>query len=99
LPEAHFLSGILLEKLGDRVGAEQQYLRTLLLDRDFALAWFYLGNLYLREGNLRAARREFRRATKISERKGGEASGALRRLFSDEAVRDFCRRRLHQDRR
>ena len=97
LPEGYFLSGILLEKAGDRAGAERQYLRTLLLDRDFALAWFYLGNLYLREGNLRAARREFNRALKISERKRGAAPGALRRLFSDEAVQDFCRRRLHKD--
>ena len=96
LPEGYFLSGILLEKLGDRAGAERQYLRTLLLDRDFALAWFYLGNLYLREGNLRAARREFNRALKISERKRNPP-GALRRLFSDEAVQDFCRRRLHKD--
>jgi chemotaxis protein methyltransferase CheR len=96
LPEGYFLSGILLEKIGDRAGAERQYLRTLLLDRDFALAWFYLGNLYLREGNLRAARREFNRALKITERKRNPP-GALRRLFSDEAVQDFCRRRLHKD--
>jgi chemotaxis protein methyltransferase CheR len=96
LPEGYFLSGILFEKAGDLAGAERQYLRTLLLDRDFALAWFYLGNLYLREGNLRAARREFNRALKITEQKRA-APGALRRLFSDEAVQDFCRRRLHKD--
>ena len=96
LPEGYFLSGILFEKAGDLAGAERQYLRTLLLDRDFALAWFYLGNLYLREGNLRAARREFNRALKITEQKRA-TPGALRRLFSDEAVQDFCRRRLRKD--
>src|SRR5207253_528347 len=41
LPEGYFLSCILFEKAGDLAGAERQYLRTLLLDRDFALAWFY----------------------------------------------------------
>jgi chemotaxis protein methyltransferase CheR len=96
LPEGYFLSGTLFEKAGDLAGAERQYLRTLLLDRDFALAWFYLGNLYLREGNLRAARREFNRALKITEKKRATPR-ALRRLFSDEAVQDFCRRRLRKD--
>ncbi|HJZ86515.1 MAG TPA: CheR family methyltransferase [Polyangia bacterium] len=93
LPEAYFLAGILLEKEGDLGGAERQYMRTVLLDRDFALAWFYLGNLYLREGNLRAARREFRRALKITER-ARPPRGALPRLFPDQMVRDFCRRRI-----
>jgi tetratricopeptide (TPR) repeat protein len=97
LPEGYFLLGTLLEKMGDQASAERQYLRTLLLDRDFALAWFYLGNLYLREGNTRAARREFDRALKVSERKRKLPPSALRRLFSDEAVQDFCRRRLHKD--
>src|SRR5262249_2118039 len=94
LPEAYFLSGILHEKQGDAAGAEKQYMRTVCLDRDFALAWFYLGNLYLREGNVRAARREFRRALKIADHARPARAGGLRRLFPDEVVQDFCKRRL-----
>ena len=54
----------------------------------------YLGNLYLREGNVRAARREFRRALKTAEHAKPVRPGGLRRLFPDEVVQDFCRRRL-----
>jgi chemotaxis protein methyltransferase CheR len=55
----HFLSAIILQELDRMEEAAASLKRTLYLDPNFVLAHYSLGNLMLRRGNARAAKKSF----------------------------------------
>jgi chemotaxis protein methyltransferase CheR len=58
-PGLHFLCAIILQELNRIDEAGASFKRTLYLDQNFLLAHFALGNLGLRQGNGRAAKKYF----------------------------------------
>ncbi len=58
-PAAHFLKALILEELGDLIGAEAALRGVLYLEHNSALARFRLGNIYLKGLNKSGAMREF----------------------------------------
>ena len=72
-PGLHFLCAIILQELNRIEEAGVSLKRTLYLDQNFLLAHFALGNLGLRQGNARAAKKHFENVlTLLKECKPGE---------------------------
>lgn len=67
-PHLHFLQGSIFQEIGQNKDAQQAFKKTLFLDPQFVLAYFSLGNLYLKEGNTKASTLYFRNALEILER-------------------------------
>lgn len=68
LAEAHFILGICWINLGKRDRAVEQLKKTVFIDRDHALAYFYLANLYLEIGDQGKAANEYHRTLRALER-------------------------------
>ncbi|MBU5614073.1 tetratricopeptide repeat protein [Geomonas sp. Red51] len=67
-PHGHYLLSMILEQLGDAAGAETAVRRALYLDHDYLLAYFALGNLCRRRGELREAEQSFKTALRLLQR-------------------------------
>lgn len=65
----HYLLSIILEQQGDLAGAMQSLKRSLFIDHDFLLAYFALGNLCRRCGDLKESERNFSTALRLLERR------------------------------
>ena len=71
-PGLHFLRAIILQEL-DRIDEEAASLkRTLYLDPDFVPAYYSLGNLMLRQGDMQAAQKHFENALTLLNTLGQE---------------------------
>lgn len=97
LPEIYFLQALLEEKNGEYQRAVENYQRVILLQQDFAMAHFNLGNLFLKLTRGRDARREFENTLKILERDRDNRSLHFSGGLSREAVMEFCRLQLLED--
>ncbi|QWV95681.1 chemotaxis protein CheR [Geomonas oryzisoli] len=64
----HYLLSMILEQLGDDAGAEASLKRALYLDHDYLLAYFALGNLCRKRGELREAEQSFGNALRLLQR-------------------------------
>lgn len=67
-PRTHYLLSMVLEQQGDATGAESSLKRALYLDHDYLLAYFALGNLSRRRGDLREAEHNFNNALRLLQR-------------------------------
>lgn len=65
----HYLLSIILEQQGDLAGAMLSLKRALFIDHDFLLAYFALGNLCRRCGDLKESERNFSTALRLLERR------------------------------
>jgi len=90
VPEIYFLHAILDEKNGEVEQAIANYQRVILLQPDFAIAHFNLGNLYLKLHRHRDARREFGNAAAALSRDPENRSLRFSGGLSREAVIHFC---------
>ncbi len=91
LPEIYLLLALLDEKNGNYQMAVGNYQRVILLDPDFAMAHFNLGNLFLKMDRYRDARREFGNTIDILERDTDNKSLRFSGGLGREAVIEFCR--------
>ena len=98
MPEIYFLQALLEEKNGEFQRAVENYQRVILLQQDFAMAHFNLGNLFLKITRPRDARREFENTLKILERDPDNRSLHFSGGLSREAVMEFCRLQLDDGR-
>jgi chemotaxis protein methyltransferase CheR len=67
--QSHYLLAAILDEEGRPGEAETAFKRTLYIDHDHILAYFALGNLGLKGGRKREARRNFRNALELLERR------------------------------
>ncbi|WP_239027912.1 CheR family methyltransferase [Geomonas subterranea] len=65
---SHYLFSMILEQLGDAEGAEASLKRALYLDHDYLLAYFALGNLCRKRGEIREAEQSFANALRLLQR-------------------------------
>jgi tetratricopeptide (TPR) repeat protein len=91
MPEIYFLLALLDERAGDVARAVENYQRVLLLAADFAMAHFNLGNLYLKLGREKDARRRFANTLAVLARDRDNHSLRFSGGLSREAVISFCR--------
>jgi chemotaxis protein methyltransferase CheR len=73
--EAHFTLGLILEHRGLDAEAVTEMRSTIYLDRGFALAYYHLGMLLRRTGDVSGSRKAFRNLERILE--GKEAAEAV----------------------
>ncbi|GFO65620.1 chemotaxis protein CheR [Geomonas paludis] len=64
----HYLHSMILEQMGDGAAAEAALKRALYLDHDYLLAYFALGNLCRKRGELREAEQSFANALRLLQR-------------------------------
>ncbi|MBJ6750360.1 chemotaxis protein CheR [Geomonas sp. Red421] len=64
----HYLLSMILEQMGDGAAAEAALKRALYLDHDYLLAYFALGNLCRKRGELREAEQSFANALRLLQR-------------------------------
>lgn len=67
--EAHFTLGLILEHRGLDAAAIAEMRSTIYLDRSFALAYYHLGTLLRRTGDVVGSRKAFRNLERILSRK------------------------------
>ncbi|WP_224982389.1 CheR family methyltransferase [Geomonas agri] len=67
-PHTHYLLSMILEQMGDGEAAEAALKRALYLDHDYLLAYFALGNLCRKRGELREAEQSFANALRLLQR-------------------------------
>jgi len=96
MPEIYFLLALLDEKNGHNDMAMENYRRVILLEPEFAIAHFNLGNLYLKMQRHRDARREFNNTIAILETDGHNRSLNFSGGLSREAVIQFCQMQKNQ---
>ncbi len=90
MPELYFLLALIDEKNDEFGLALKNYQRVVMLDPDFAMAHFNLGNLFLRTGKQKDARREFGNVISILERDPENGSLHFSGGLSREALLQFC---------
>lgn len=92
--ETHYLLSIILEQLGDSEGAIASLRRALYIDQDYLLAYFALGNLCRRRGEMMEARQSFANALRLLKRRDpheelpeadGMTAATLMRMIEDIA--------------
>src|SRR5690606_12968176 len=90
-PTARYLQAIVLQELRQYSQARQSLQHAVLLDPDFVLAHFALGNLARAEGDARSAGRHFGLALHLLETRdpggtlpesGGLTASCLRQIFT-----------------
>ncbi|WP_328755642.1 CheR family methyltransferase [Geomonas propionica] len=64
----HYLLSMILEQMGEGSAAEAALKHTLYLDHDYLLAYFALGNLCRKRGELREAEQSFANALRLLQR-------------------------------
>jgi tetratricopeptide (TPR) repeat protein len=96
MPEIYFLLARLDEKNGLNDMAVENYRRVILLEPEFAMAHFNLGNLYLKLQRHRDARREFNNTIAILETDPDNRSLKFSGGLSREAVIQFCELQKNQ---
>jgi chemotaxis protein methyltransferase CheR len=64
---AHYMMGVMYEKLERYEEAIEQFRRVLYIDQGFAICYFNLGNIYKALGKNNAAKREFKNCIKVLE--------------------------------
>jgi chemotaxis protein methyltransferase CheR len=62
----HFYQGLVLQALGQPADAEKSFLKSIYLDKSFAMAHYHLGLLLLAEGRSGPARRALTNAARIA---------------------------------
>lgn len=91
-PRTHYLHSIILEQQDDGEGALRSLRNALYIDHDYLLAYFALGNLCRRRGELKEAEQSFANALRLLRERDphevlpetdGMTAGSLAQLITD----------------
>ncbi len=95
MPEVYLLQALLDEKNADLKEAVKNYHRVLWLDPEYIIAYFNLGNLYLCMNREEDARRQFKNALGLLEKKDKHFSLCFSGGLSPQALKQICLAQLN----
>lgn len=92
--EAYYLLGVLSYKTGNPLEAESHFRKVLYVNPDSPLAYFNLGTIYLSQGRVKEAIREFQNTIRLLERKSKDEPIGFCEDFNVEFLLRACQKTL-----
>ncbi len=92
--EAYYLLGILSYKIGNLLEAESHFRRVLYVNPDSPLAYFNLGTIYLYQGRVKEATREFQNTIRLLEKRSKDEPIGFCEDFNVEFLLRACQKTL-----